>query len=543
MDLLHPLHEIVKYRENGARLEICVDADVDKKALLARIQATIDDKMVINADIASIRKAILGATGEFSDIGPLFEIYAPLCDTYLILTTSPLRCTLTIKMDLLDNGIRPTVNIVKHRLKRANVIFGIKEDVIGRIIEKKLWESSVVIAEGIEPIRGENGGIEYKISTEAIYAPKINEHGIADYRDIQSFTQVKAGDLIAVRIPEGKGTPGTSIFGSPLPAEPGKPYELRPAANIIVTADKNELRAECSGIIIKKDGFISIKNDLEIKGNVDFKVGNISFTGKIIINGDVLPGFKIESESDILIHGQVEASTVISTGGTVQIEKGIIGKDTTKIFGKNRVVINFAQDAQIISEGEVIVETNLLRCKVMCNEFKVTGTSSAVIGGEVIAYRSISLVESGNEEETHTELKIMDRKVIELIEKRKKLSEALAQLNELYVPAEREMRNKASMIKKAGIYATDDHKTGLEQSTKRFETVKMKTEMVEKNIDSIDTELKRDDILEGDLYITGAIHIGTTIEVHKKRLSVKKNDHAMHYTLKDGQLAAIPIRK
>ncbi len=543
MDIQHPLHEIVDYREMGDRLEMKVPADADKKALLAKIQASLESHLVMNADIPAIRKALLEATGKFVDVGEILDKYSLDADTYIVLTTTPLHCTLTIKMDLLDHGIRPTVKLIQERLNRANISFGVKNDVIVKIIEKKMWESPILVADGIEPIKGENGSIKYIVSTEAIYAPKINEQGVADYRDIQSFTQVKEGDLIAIRIPEGKGTPGTSIFGNPLPSEPGKPYELRPAANVFVSADKNELRASTAGIIMKKDGIISVKNDLEIEGNVDFKVGNINFPGKVIVNGDVLSGFRIESENDILIHGQVESSTIISTGGAVQIEKGVIGKDNTRIYGNKEVIVNFAQDCTLESEGTVTVETSLLHCKVLCNTFKTTAATSSVIGGEIIAFNSISIANSGNEEETHTELKIMDKKVMELIEKRKKLSEALEQLNALYVPAEREVRNKTTMIKKAGIYATDEHKAGLEQSIKRFETIKMKTQLVEKSVDTIDSELKRDDILEGDIFITATIHAGTSLEIHKKRQLFKKADHALHFSLKDGALEVTPIRK
>lgn len=543
MDILHPLHEIVDYREMGDRLEIKVMPDADKKTLLAKITASFESSLVMNADIPAIRKALLEATGKFVDIGEILEKYSPEADTFIFLTTTPLRCTLNVKNELLEHGIRPTVKLLQQRLKRANVTFGIKQDVIDKIIEKKLWEMPTIVADGVEPVRGENGSIKYTISTEAIYTPKINEQGVADYRDIQSFTQVKAGDLIAIRVPEGKGTPGTSIFGDPIPSEPGKPYELRPSANVIVSSDKNELRASEAGIIIKKDGIISVKSDLEIEGNVDFKVGNIHFAGRVIINGNVLAGFKIESEHDILIHGQVESSTVITTGGSIQVEKGVIGKDNTKISAKKDVIVNFAQDCTIEAEGTVTVETSLLHCKVICNEFKTTSPSSSVIGGEIIAFRSIYLANSGNEEETRTDLKIMDKKVIEIIEKRKKLSEAKEQLDALYVPADREVRNKTTMIKKAGIYATKEHTAGLEQAIKRLDTIKMKTQLVEKSIETIDIELRREDILEGDIFITSAINAGTLLEIHKKRQIFKKADHSLHFSLKDGELTSSPIRK
>lgn len=542
MDILHPLHEIVDYREIEDRLQIKVSPDANKKELLSKIQTSIDTNLVMNADIAEIRKALLASSGEFVDVGPALEKYREESDEQIILKTSELRCTLTVKEDILDLGIKPTVNLIKTRLKRAGITFGIIDSEIEMIVDKQLWENPIVVAQGVESVRGKNGSIEYKVSTEAVFTPTIGEDGTADFRDIQSFTQVKAGDLIAVRIPEEKGTPGTSIFGSALPAEPGLPYELKPSNNIIVSADQNELRAESAGILIKTDGVLSIKNDLEIAGDVDFKVGNISFAGKVIINGNVLPGFTIESESDILIHGQVESATITSTGGSVQIEKGVIGKDNTIITAKNQLIINFAQDAVLHSEGTVTVETSLLRCSVICEELKTISPKATIIGGKITAFKSISIASSGNEEESLTELVIMDKTVVELIEKRKKLAEVLEQLNHLYVPAEREVRNKTSMIKKAGQYATDEHRQSLEQSTKRFATIKMKTELVEKNIATIDTELKRDDILEGDISITGEIYAGTHLEVHKKRQTFKRPDHSLHFALKDGELSATPIK-
>ncbi len=370
MDILHPLNELVQYQEKNDRLEIQVPTDCDKKALLSSIQKELEAKIVLNADVSAIRKAIVEASGNFVDVGPKLEMYNEEADSFLILTTTPLNCTLLIKEDIFDAGIRPTVLILKQRLKRANVKFGIIISKLEEMIEHELWETPIQIAEGKEPVKGKNGTFEYKVNTEAIYTPKISEQGIADYRDIQSFTQVNKGDLIAVRIPEGKGTPGKSIFGTELPAESGAPYELRPATNVMVTADKNELRAELSGIILKQDGIVSVKSDLEIDGDVDFKVGNIKFTGRVIISGDVLAGFTVESESDIIIHGQVEASTIISNDGSILIEKGVIGKEKSLIKAKKQVQVNFAQDTKIECENIVIVESSLLHCHVVCSAFK-----------------------------------------------------------------------------------------------------------------------------------------------------------------------------
>ncbi len=542
MDILHPLNEIVPYQEKNGRLEIQVPSDCDKKTLLSSIQKEFDAKIVLNADIPAIRKAIIEASGKFTDVGSQIEMYNEEADSYIILTTTPLTCTLHIKEDILDAGIRPTVAILRERLKRANITYGVNQSKLEEMIEHELWETPIQIADGKEPVKGKNGSFEYKVNTEAIYTPKINAEGIADYRDIQSFTQVNRGDLIAVRIPEGRGTPGKSIFGTELPAESGAPYELRPSMNVIVTADKNELRAELSGIILKQDGIVSVKSDLEIDGDVDFKVGNIKFTGRVIINGDVHAGFTIESESDIIIHGQVEASTVISVDGSILIEKGVIGKDKSLIKAQKQVQVNFAQDTRIECENSVIVESSLLHSHVVCSHFQTVNPSATIIGGSITAFKTIEIASSGNTEETKTILTVMDETVMELIGKRKKLSEALEQLNELYIPAEREVRNKTTMLKKFGDLATKEQVASLDQIKQKFKTIKMKTELVEKNIATIDAELKRDDILEGDIFINGDLFPGTQIELHKKRTTIKEKNNKRHYLLTDGELDSLPIK-
>ncbi len=195
------------------------------------------------------------------------------------------------------------------------------------------------------------------------------------------------------------------------------------------------------------------------------------------------------------------------------------------------------------TEGKIIVETSLLHSRVKCEEFIASSPKASIIGGKIVAFKSIHVSSVGNAEETPTELVVMDRKVVELIEKRKQLAEVLDQLNHLYIPAEREVRNKSTMIKKAGEFASPKHIAELEQSTKRFQGIKTKTELVEKSIESIDSELKREDILEGDISISGEIFAGTKLELHKKKQVFGRADHALVFTLDSGDLKATPIKK
>jgi len=291
-----------------------------------------------------------------------------------------------------------------------------------------------------------------------------------------------------------------------------------------------------------KDGILSVQSNLEIEGDVDFKVGNINFKGKVIIGGNVLPGFKIESESDILIHGQIESATIISTGGTVQIEKGIIGKNNSFVKAAKDINVSFAQDCKLECEGTINVETSILHCQTVSENLKTESKNATVIGGKIIAYKSIEVASVSNEEEVPTHLTIMNKVVMELIEKRKKLNDVLKQLIEMFVPLDSDVRRRTTMIKKAGEFATDAHKKELQQVKAKLEAVKSKTTLVEKSIAAIDSELSKSETHEGEILITGDIFPSTVIEIHKKRKLIKNRDHAMKFFIVDGELCEEPIR-
>ncbi len=54
--------------------------------------------------------------------------------------------------------------LLQYRLKRAGVVFGIQLEKIDEIIENQLWEQEFEVALGKDPIRGDDGNIEYLVS-------------------------------------------------------------------------------------------------------------------------------------------------------------------------------------------------------------------------------------------------------------------------------------------------------------------------------------------------------------------------------------------
>ncbi len=62
-----------------------------------------------------------------------------------------------------------------------------------------------------------------------------------------------------------------------------------------------------------------------IQGDVGVETGNINFTGKVIVSGNVMSGYEIISNEDIEINGIVECATLKSKGD-ITIRQGVQGK-------------------------------------------------------------------------------------------------------------------------------------------------------------------------------------------------------------------------
>ncbi|MCD8491911.1 MAG: FapA family protein [Geovibrio sp.] len=58
---------------------------------------------------------------------------------------------------------------------------------------------------------------------------------------------------------------------------------------------------------------------------MDYSTGNIVFNGVVHIRGDVLSGFSVKAEKDIMVEGIVQDATMVA-GGSIVIKTGIKGE-------------------------------------------------------------------------------------------------------------------------------------------------------------------------------------------------------------------------
>src|ERR1035437_8601309 len=143
-------------------------------------------------------------------------------------------------------------------------------------------------------IPGEDGYIELVVSDElGADSPENGDAGVIDLRHVQSFLNADADDLVAkVHLP-GSGTPGMTVSGKVITPQPGVPVKLEMGQNVRLGDGGLSIFATATGRVYCRGNEVSVEDIYEVKGDVGFNVGNISFKGFVEVTGDVQDGFSI----------------------------------------------------------------------------------------------------------------------------------------------------------------------------------------------------------------------------------------------------------
>lgn len=95
----------------------------------------------------------------------------------------------------------------------------------------------------------------------------------------------------------------------PIKGKDGKPPHIPAGKNTVLSEDKTKLLADIDGEVVYEGNKFNVKNLLTINHDVDNSIGNIDFTGDILIKGDVREGYSVKAEGDVTIFGTVEGAT------------------------------------------------------------------------------------------------------------------------------------------------------------------------------------------------------------------------------------------
>jgi len=293
-----------------------------------------------------------------------------------------------------------TMDDVKQFLESHWITYGITDDsTIARYLRKKQDPNTPLkIAVGTSPTAGTPSKIQYRFDTDPLKVGTITESGDIDYKDRGEIPQVKAGEVIAEKIPAKEGTPGVNVFGQsiPPPAPEDNPIVCGSGAKlaegglkVVATTDgRPELAA---------DGTLYVFEDLPIAGDIGIHTGHVDFDGRIEGEGAINDGYRVKGRS-LLAQEILKAD--VDVVGDITVLGGIIGG---RVKSGGNIRAKYVQGATLHAAGDIVVENN-----ISDSELRANGTCIAdrgkILSSTIDARQGITAAQIGSEKSTPCEL-------------------------------------------------------------------------------------------------------------------------------------------
>lgn len=307
-----------------------------------------------------------------------------------------------------NGGADVTERDIRDALDKNKVIYGIDDEMVKRIAEEKLYSRKNLVAQWTPPVNGVDGTIHYYFEKQLNIAPVEDEHGFVDYKNLGLIRTVHEGDLIADITLPTQGEPGTDVRGRTLRQIVGKKAQYTLGTNTVLTDDGLQILAKVDGNLNYKSGAFVVDQVVTIPGDVDSSVGNITFVGDVVVKGEVFEGFKISSNANIIVSGNVNGAT-LEADGDIIIKKGCINSNIT---AHGSVTINFCEYSHIKCDGD-LASSNFVICDVYCGGTLTTkGKTGGLMGGKYTCLNSVEASGIGTKNYTPTMLTVGDNALL-----------------------------------------------------------------------------------------------------------------------------------
>ena len=307
-----------------------------------------------------------------------------------------------------NGGADITERDIREALEKNKVVYGIDNEMVKKIAEEKLYSRKNLVASWTPPENGIDGTIHYYFEKNLNLAPVEDEHGFVDYKNLGLIRTVHEGDVIADITLPTPGEPGMDVRGRTLRQIVGKKAQYAVGTNTVLTDDGLQILAKVDGNINYKSGAFVVDQVVTIAGDVDSSVGNITFVGDVVVKGEVFEGFKISSNANIIVSGNVNSAT-LEADGDIIIKKGCINSNVT---AHGSVTINFCEYSNIKCDGD-LTSSNFVICDVYCGGTLTTkGKTGGLMGGKYTCLNSVEASGIGTKNYTPTLLTVGDNALL-----------------------------------------------------------------------------------------------------------------------------------
>ena len=457
----------------------------------------------------------------------------------------PVHCTVNVSVAsnsseayVLVNGPKfggeeVSESLIRSALDANKITYGIDDDMIMKIARDKLYGDKYTVAVWTKPENGIDGTITYYFDKQNIAAPVEDERGFVDYKNLGMVRTVYAGDVIADITMPTEGTPGMDVRGRVLRQKPGRKAQYGLGTNTALTPDGRQIVASVDGNINYKNGAFCIEQVVTVNGDLDSSVGNISFVGDVIVKGEVLEGFKISSNANIIVHGNVNGA-VLEADGDVLIKKGCIN---STVVAHGSVTINFCEHSNIRCDGD-LNSSNFVICDVYCGGYLTTkGKGGGLLGGKYTCLNSVEISSAGTKNYTPTLLTVGDNAL---------LSEEKEAVNRQLEKLSGDLEKVVLVIdflnqKKKELHTLpEDKEEMLGNACRQKIIIGVETKKLWKRIDEIDIALAQKQHLSVQCH--GYMYPGVKVVINDATYKVETEQaHSKIVIGEDGEIRSVPM--
>jgi uncharacterized protein (DUF342 family) len=376
--------------DDGVKLKVTPPSGAGKPVNLAHVRHILKMRNVSEIFEDTLKRTVQESQNVYVHIGKFERKMINDCMVQATVLDQDMKAFISV-IPPGPGGCDPSANTIMAVLRANRVIFGFDDETINDFVDRPIYKTPILVAEGRKPVNGRDAYIQYNFEIDDTSKRKIEEKsdGSVDFKDKNMVQNVVKDQPLAKKIPAEQGVDGKTVLGSYLPASNGKDSELQLGANVHLDTDGETILADINGQVLLVNGKISVEPILNIQGNVDIKTGNIIFLGTVIINGSVEDGFVVKAEGNIEVKGTIGKAEV-EAEGDIKAYKGITGRNGGMIKAGKSVYASFVENATVDAGDSVIVSDGIINSQVVARRILCQGRRANIVGGYLRATEEIS---------------------------------------------------------------------------------------------------------------------------------------------------------
>lgn len=279
-----------------------------------------------------------------------------------------------------------------------NITHGIIKEAVEEAIETcnrdQRTVNKVLIAKGTKPLKASPAHINLKPEFFNRSKTVIKADGSVDYKESSPFIMVKKGEALGRIFSYRAGENGTDVTGETIPFKTKDMKIFKAGENLEAKGDI--LISLAFGRFLVDGDNISVTEVLEIKPDVDYHTGNVSFAGDVIIDGVVHDGFRVAAGGSIRCKQLIKNAEVLCRGD-LQLDLGVKGRGNALIRVNGMIYSKFIEYGTVESRTGINVSTSIMNGEINTLGKLTMGQKGIVVTSNIIAEKGIEVLDIGRE--------------------------------------------------------------------------------------------------------------------------------------------------